>query len=65
MKKLMYKLIQWYKDNYYSQGDSYDVSYNSGIDLWIIRHNNDHTMQHGSGGQVRLNSEQIDEIINH
>ena len=65
MKELMYKLIQWYKDNHYSQGDSYDVNYSYGIDLWIIRHSNDYPMQHGGGGQVRLNSRQVDEIINH
>ena len=59
----MYKLIQWYKDNHYSQGDNYNVSYSPGCDLWIISHTNDYPMQNSKGGQIRLNSDEVEKII--
>lgn len=63
MKELMQILVQWYKDNHYSQGDDYIVTYTSS-GLWIISHSNDYPMQHGAGKSVRLTNEQVDEIIN-
>jgi hypothetical protein len=63
MKELMYKLIQWYKDNHYSQGDDYYVSYSPSTDLWSIGYLNDYPMQHGKEENIRLNSTAVDNII--
>lgn len=62
-EELMEILIDWYKDNYYSQGDNYNVNYSPGAGLWIISHSNDYPMQHGKGGQVRLRTTDVEEII--
>ena len=64
MKEFMDKLIQWYKDNHYSQGDSYNINYSPESDIWIISHQNDYPLQHGKGGSVVLSIYEIDEIIN-
>ena len=42
------KLIKWYYDNKYNQGDSYSVTItNKG--KWKVSHSNDYPMQHGNG----------------
>lgn len=60
----MDKLIKWYKDNHYSQGDDYYVNFSPGTDLWIIGHSNDYPMQHGKGSNVRMRSDDIEKILN-
>ncbi|KKM63498.1 hypothetical protein LCGC14_1510840 [marine sediment metagenome] len=62
MKEYMDKLIQWYKKNYYSQGDAYYISYSPSNDRWLIGYSNDYP--DGKGEHVRLRSEQVDKIIN-
>jgi hypothetical protein len=63
MREQMKILFDWYKANHYSQGDNYFITYSPGSDLWIIGHSNDYPMQHGQGSSVRLNTAEIDKII--
>lgn len=56
------KLIQWYKNNHYSQGDDYRVSItNKG--RWSVGHSNDCPLQHGRGKTVVLTDEQFEKAI--
>lgn len=48
------KLIKWYKENKYSQGDSYSVSITKN-GKWRVAHSNDYPMQHGSGSSYTFN----------
>lgn len=50
VKEIQSKLLEWYKQNIYNQGDSYTVRItNKG--KWAVSHSNDYSMQHGDGSE--------------
>ena len=52
------KLVEWFKENKYSQGDSYSVRItNKG--KWEVSYSNDYPMQHGSGKSHILTEEEF------
>jgi hypothetical protein len=49
VKEIERKLLKWYEENKYNQGDSYSVTIcRNG--KWKVSHSNDYPMQHGAGG---------------
>ncbi len=61
VKSIEHKLLEWYKENIYSQGDSYNVRITS-KGKWAVSHSNDYPMQHGKGLEVILTEDQFKEI---
>ena len=58
VKSIEEKLLTWYKENKYSQGDSYNVRVtNKG--KWAVSHSNDYLMQHGDGKEHILTEEEF------
>lgn len=52
------KLLEWYRENKYSQGDSYSVRItNRG--RWEVSYSNDYPMQHGHGSSHVLTEEEF------
>ena len=63
MKELFLKLINWYKQNYYSQGDSYYVNMDSSSGIVFVGHANDNELQHGKGKSIRLTWNEVETIL--
>lgn len=55
-KEISDKIISWYKENHYSQGDGYYVR-KTKKGKWAVRYSNDYPMQHGSGKEHILTEE--------
>ena len=56
VKEIEKKLLKWYEENKYNQGDSYSVTINRD-GKWKVSHSNDYPMQHGSGNSHTFSDE--------
>lgn len=56
VQKIEAQIIKWYKENKFSQGDSYSVRV-SNKGKWIVSYENDKPMEHGSGESYVLTEE--------
>lgn len=56
IKRIEGKIINWYKKNHYSQGDSYSVRVTK-KGKWAVSYSNDYPMQHGGGQEYVLSEE--------
>ena len=62
VKSIEDKLIEWFKENKYSQGDSYSVRVTK-KGHWEVSYSNDYPMQHGSGKSHILTEEEFTKAI--
>lgn len=62
VKQIESKLIEWYKQHHYSQGDSYTVSITK-KGKWQVSYSNDYPMQHGRGRSHILSEEEFLEAM--
>jgi hypothetical protein len=61
-KNIELKLIEWYKNKHYSQGDDYSVRItNKG--KFEVSYSNDYPMQHGSGKRYILTENDFTEAM--
>lgn len=60
VRKIEEQLIQWCKDNKYSQGDDYSVRVTTN-GKWAVSYSNDYPLQHGSGQEFVLTEEEFKE----
>lgn len=60
VKKIEDCIVEWYKANYYSQGDSYNVRITS-KGKWEVSYSNDYPMQHGGGNSKILSEDEFKE----
>lgn len=63
VKEIEAKLIEWCKENKYSQGDSYDVRITK-KGKWTVSYSNDYPMQHGDGNEFILTPEEFEQAMN-
>lgn len=56
VKEIESKLLKWYKENKYDQGDSYSVLITR-KGKWKVSHSNDYPMQHGDGSSHTFSDE--------
>ena len=64
VKTIENKLLIWYKENIYNQGDSYSVGINR-HGRWEVSHSNDFELQHGRGGKHVFSEEEFLTAIKH
>jgi hypothetical protein len=61
-KRIEAKLIKWFKENKYSNGDDYSVRITK-KGKWAVSYSNDYPMQHGSGQEYVLTESDFIEAI--
>lgn len=64
IKRIEGKIINWYKKNHYSQGDSYSVRVTK-KGKWAVSYSNDYPMQHGGGQEYVLSEEDFINATTH
>lgn len=60
VKQIEANLIQWFKENKYSQGDDYSCWIDDHGN-WVVSYSNDYPMQHGKGSKHTFTDQQFKE----